>query len=303
MAERGKRKMTNHKYIATPSRTKEILAKYHFSFKKSLGQNFLIDSNILGNIIRHAGITKETGVIEIGPGIGALTEQLAIHGQKVLAFEIDQRLIPVLEDTLASYNNVEIVHEDILQANVRDRIAAHFHPEQSVHLVANLPYYITTPILMKLLRDKLPIDSFTVMIQKEVAERMAAKPNSKSYGSLTLAVQYYTEAEVVMHVPKRAFMPQPNVDSSILRLVRRTKAPVSVLDEDFFFALIQASFAQRRKTLRNNLSNYFNERLTKEEISLMLEQAGIDGGRRGESLAMEEFAILANLFYPECKTP
>ncbi|AUJ24468.1 16S rRNA (adenine(1518)-N(6)/adenine(1519)-N(6))-dimethyltransferase RsmA [Virgibacillus dokdonensis] len=293
--------MTNHKFIATPSRTKEILKKYHFSFKKSLGQNFLIDSNILSNIIRQAGIDKESGVIEIGPGIGALTEHLAIHSQKVFAFEIDQRLIPVLEDTLAPYDNVEVVHEDILKANVRDMIATHFHPEQPVHLVANLPYYITTPILMKLLRDQLPIDSFTVMIQKEVAERMAAKPNTKSYGSLTLAVQYYTEAEVVMQVPKRVFMPQPNVDSSILRLVRRTKAPVNVVDEDFFFTLIQASFAQRRKTLRNNLSNHFKDKLTKEEVGLILQQSGIDGGRRGESLTMEEFALLANTFITSSK--
>ncbi|WP_121641169.1 16S rRNA (adenine(1518)-N(6)/adenine(1519)-N(6))-dimethyltransferase RsmA [Virgibacillus sp. Bac330] len=293
--------MTNHKFIATPSRTKEILKKYHFSFKKSLGQNFLIDSNILNNIIRQAGIDKESGVIEIGPGIGALTEHLAIHSQKTLAFEIDQRLIPVLEDTLASYDNVEVVHEDILKANVRDMIRTHFHPEQPVHLVANLPYYITTPILMKLLRDHLPIDSFTVMIQKEVAERMAAKPNTKSYGSLTLAVQYYTEAEVVMQVPKRAFMPQPNVDSSILRLVRRTKAPVNVVDEHFFFSLIQASFAQRRKTLRNNLTNYFKDKLTKEEVGLILQQIGIDGGRRGESLTMEEFALLANTFIASSK--
>lgn len=293
--------MTNHKFIATPSRTKEILKKYHFSFKKSLGQNFLIDSNILNNIIRQAGIDKESGVIEIGPGIGALTEHLAIHSQKTLAFEIDQRLIPVLEDTLAPYDNVEVVHEDILKANVRDMIMTHFHPEQPVHLVANLPYYITTPILMKLLRDHLPIDSFTVMIQKEVAERMAAKPNTKSYGSLTLAVQYYTEAEVVMQVPKRAFMPQPNVDSSILRLVRRTKAPVNVVDEHFFFSLIQASFAQRRKTLRNNLTNYFKDKWTKEEVGLILQQIGIDGGRRGESLTMEEFALLANTFIASSK--
>ncbi|RFA35882.1 16S rRNA (adenine(1518)-N(6)/adenine(1519)-N(6))-dimethyltransferase [Virgibacillus dokdonensis] len=293
--------MTNHKFIATPSRTKEILKKYHFSFKKSLGQNFLIDSNILNNIIRQAGIDKESGVIEIGPGIGALTEHLAIHSQKTLAFEIDQRLIPVLEDTLAPYDNVEVVHEDILKANVRDMIMTHFHPEQPVHLVANLPYYITTPILMKLLRDHLPIDSFTVMIQKEVAERMAAKPNTKSYGSLTLAVQFYTEAEVVMQVPKRAFMPQPNVDSSILRLVRRTKSPVNVVDEHFFFSLIQASFAQRRKTLRNNLTNYFKDKLTKEEVGLILQQIGIDGGRRGESLTMEEFALLANTFIASIK--
>ncbi|MBP2078540.1 16S rRNA (adenine(1518)-N(6)/adenine(1519)-N(6))-dimethyltransferase RsmA [Oceanobacillus polygoni] len=285
------------KYIATPSRTKEILNKYKFSFKKSLGQNFLVDVNVLENIIKHAGIDEEAGAIEIGPGMGALTEQLAIHSDKVVAFEIDQRLLPILKDTLHDYSNVEIIHQDILEADVEAVIRTHFKPNQPIHVVANLPYYITTPILMKLVRDRLPVTSLTVMIQKEVAERMAAKPNSKSYGSLTIAVQYYTEAKVVMTVPKSVFMPQPNVDSSILQLVIRDKPPVEVVDEDFFFELVQASFAQRRKTLRNNLSNFFKEQYTKDEITAILESTGIDGSRRGESLDMEEFALLANTFY------
>ncbi|WP_010648979.1 16S rRNA (adenine(1518)-N(6)/adenine(1519)-N(6))-dimethyltransferase RsmA [Oceanobacillus massiliensis] len=289
------------KYIATPSKTKEILNKYKFSFKKSLGQNFLVDVNVLENIIKHAGIDQHTGAIEIGPGMGALTEQLAIHADKVVAFEIDQRLLPILKDTLQDYSNVDIIHQDILEADVAEVIGEHFKPEQEVHVVANLPYYITTPILMKLVRDKLPVTSLTVMIQKEVAERMAAKPNNKSYGSLTVAVQYYTEASVVMTVPKSVFMPQPNVDSSILHLVMRDNPPVQVDDEDFFFTLVQASFAQRRKTLRNNLTSYFKETYTKEEIDVLLTEIGIDGTRRGESLDMAEFALLANAFYNDRK--
>lgn len=282
------------KYIATPTRTKEILDKYGFAFKKSLGQNFLIDVNVLENIIRHAGINKATGAIEIGPGMGALTEQLAIHADKVAAFEIDQRLLPILDETLADYDNVEIIHQDILKADVNEVIKEHFKEGQDIHVVANLPYYITTPILMKLVHDRLPVTSLTVMIQKEVAERMSAVPNIKSYGSLSIAVQYYTEARVVMNVPKQVFMPQPNVDSSILQLVIREEPPVQVNDEEFFFELIQASFAQRRKTLRNNLNRFLQNRLEKQEVESVLEEAGIDGNRRGETLTMEEFATLSN---------
>ncbi|MFD2045583.1 16S rRNA (adenine(1518)-N(6)/adenine(1519)-N(6))-dimethyltransferase RsmA [Ornithinibacillus salinisoli] len=289
--------MNTNRYIATPIRTKEILNKYKFTFKKSLGQNFLIDVNILKNIIKHAGINKETGAIEIGPGIGALTEQLAVHADNVVAYEIDQRLLPILDDTLQGYSNVRVIHEDILKANVHEMIKEQFEPEQPVHIVANLPYYITTPILMKLLREKLPVSSLTVMIQKEVADRMAAKPNSKSYGSLTIAIQYYTHAEVVMNVPKSVFMPQPNVDSSILKLTTREKPPVHVDNEDYFFPIVQACFAQRRKTLRNNLTSHFKDVYDKGEITTILNEIGIDGTRRGESLTMEEFAILANSFY------
>ncbi|WP_373894532.1 16S rRNA (adenine(1518)-N(6)/adenine(1519)-N(6))-dimethyltransferase RsmA [Virgibacillus sp. CBA3643] len=285
------------KHIATPSRTKEILNQYTFSFKKSLGQNFLVDVNILENIIKHAGIDKSTGVIEVGPGIGALTEQLAIHADKVVAFEIDQRLLPILQDTLQDYDNVEIIHQDILESDVREVMSAHFDPKQPIHLVANLPYYITTPILMKLLREKLPVSTLTVMIQKEVADRMAAKPNTKSYGSLTVAVQYYTHAEVIMNVPKSVFMPQPNVDSSVLKLTIRDESPVHVEDEAYFFNLVQACFGQRRKTLRNNLIRYFKETHDKETITELLDTVNIDGSRRGESLNIEEFASLANAFY------
>lgn len=284
------------KFIATPSRTKEILKKFEFAFKKSLGQNFIIDVNILENIIKHAGVDPSIGVIEIGPGIGALTEQLAIHADKVVAFEIDGRLLPILEDTLQAYSNIEIIHEDILKADVKKVIEEQFAENQAIHIVANLPYYITTPILMKLLRDRLPVENITVMIQKEVAERMAAKPSSKSYGSLTIAVQYYTDAKIVMTVPKTVFTPRPNVDSSILKLELRDEPLVHVKNEDFFFTVVRASFAQRRKTLRNNLSSYFKD-MDKAVLQDVFEQTGIDGGRRGESLHIEEFAQLADALY------
>ncbi|WP_010531226.1 16S rRNA (adenine(1518)-N(6)/adenine(1519)-N(6))-dimethyltransferase RsmA [Lentibacillus jeotgali] len=284
------------KWIATPKRTKEILETHGFSFKKSLGQNFIIDANILYNIIQKTGIDNRAGAIEIGPGIGALTEQLAVHANNVIAYEIDQRLLSILKETLAPYNNIQIIHQDILEANVSEMAKAHFKPGQPIHVVANLPYYITTPILMKLLREDLPVMRFTVMIQKEVAERMAAAPNNKRYGSLSIAVQYYTQAEIVMNVPKSAFMPPPNVDSSVLKLTRRERPPVQVIDEDFFFDIVQACFAQRRKTLRNNLIGYFKPS-DNHTISDGLKQAGIDEKRRGESLNMEEFAALANTFY------
>src|SRR5690625_4273140 len=289
--------MTSKKYIATPTRTKEILSKYQFAFKKSLGQNFLIDVNILENIIKHAGIDKQSGVIEIGPGIGALTEQLAIHSEKVIAYEIDQRLLPILTDTLGDYENIEVIHQDILKADVVETIQKYFSPNQLIHVVANLPYYITTPILMKLLSDKLPISSLTIMIQKEVAERMAATPNQKSYGSLSIAVQYYTHANLMMDVPKTVFMPQPNVDSSVLKLTLRDHPPVDVMDEEHFFAIVRACFVHRRKTLRNNLLSYFKNKYTKDQIIQGLDRSEIDGKRRGESLNMDEFAQLANAFY------
>jgi len=289
--------MISKKYIATPTRTKEILSKYRFVFKKSLGQNFLVDVNILENIIKHAGIDKQSNVIEIGPGIGALTEQLAIHANKVLAYEIDQRLLPILKDTLSDYENIEMIHQDILKADVVEAIDQYFDPNQEIHIVANLPYYITTPILMKLLSDHLPISSLTIMIQKEVAERMASTPNQKSYGSLSIAVQYYTHAELVMDVPKTVFMPQPNVDSAILKLTLRDKPPVDVLNEDYFFEVVRACFVHRRKTLRNNLLSYFKSQYTKEQILAGLERSKIDEKRRGESMDMDEFARLANAFY------
>ncbi|MBN9656217.1 16S rRNA (adenine(1518)-N(6)/adenine(1519)-N(6))-dimethyltransferase RsmA [Halobacillus sp. GSS1] len=287
----------NSKAVATPTRTKEILQNYGFSFKKSLGQNFLIDVNILKNIIAEAGIDRSASAIEIGPGIGALTEQLAQHADRVVAFEIDQRLLPILKETLGNYDNVEVINQDILKADVARVIADHFNPDQPVRVVANLPYYITTPILMKLLMDRLPIDSITVMIQKEVADRMAAEPNTKSYGSLSIAVQYYTEANVVLNVPKTVFMPQPNVDSSVLHLEMRERPPVEVEDEEFFFDVVKATFGQRRKTLMNNLARHFKGEMDKEELRNRLEKVEIDPSRRGESLSMQEFADLANVLY------
>lgn len=287
--------MDIEKAIGTPSKTKEVLQKHGFSFKKSLGQNFIVDSNILENIVEKAGVHSNSGVIEIGPGIGALTEQLAKKAKKVLAFEIDQRLLPILEDSLKDYP-VQIIHQDILKADVQKEIDSYLSECQDLKIVANLPYYITTPILMKLLMDKLPVSSITVMIQKEVAERMAAKPNSKAYGSLSIAVQYYTEAKVVMTVPKNVFVPPPNVDSAILHLNLREQPPVEVADEDLFFDLVRASFAQRRKTLNNNLSNYFKGKLDKDTIQETLKKAQVDPTRRGESLTMGEFANVTNAF-------
>jgi len=283
-------------FIATPRRTKEVLKKYGFSFKKSLGQNFIIDANILQNIIANVNITPSSGVIEIGPGIGSLTEQLALHSKKVLAFEIDQRLLPILDDTLAAYDNIEIIHEDVLKADLNEAIQQHFPDVTDVHLVANLPYYITTPILMSVLQQQTEIQSMTVMLQKEVAARMAAVPNTKAYGSLSIAVQYYTEASVVMDVPRTVFMPQPNVVSSVLKLEKRATPPVDVVNEEQFFSIVQACFVHRRKTIRNNLLNYFKEQYEKEEIKQILDTTGIDGIRRGESLTMDEFAKLANTF-------
>jgi len=283
-------------FIATPHRTKEILQTYGFSFKKSLGQNFIIDANILQKIIASADITPTSGVIEIGPGIGSLTEQLAIHAKKVLAFEIDQRLLPILAETLSDYDNIEIIHSDVLKVNLNEAILEHLSGVSDVHLVANLPYYITTPILMNVLQQNAPIQSMTVMLQKEVAERMAAVPNTKAYGSLSIAVQYYTKAKVVMDVPKTVFIPQPNVVSSVLQLERRTTPPVDVYDEKQFFSVVQASFVHRRKTLRNNLLSYFKSQYSTDDIKQILTSTGIDGSRRGESLTMEEFARIANAF-------
>lgn len=287
------------KDIATPVRTQEILKKYGFSFKKSLGQNFLIDPNILRNIVGHADLTKDSAAIEIGPGIGALTEHLARAAGKVVAFEIDQRLLPVLEDTLSPYDNVEIVHSDILEADVKQLFVEKLENYKDVMVVANLPYYVTTPILLKLLMDRLPIRGMVVMMQKEVADRITAKPGTKAYGSLSIAIQYYMKAEVAMIVPKAVFMPQPNVESAVIKLTRHETPPVHVIDEDFLFQVSRGSFVQRRKTIINNLqSSLPNGKPKKDLILQSLEKVGINPTRRGETLSIEEFGRLADELYP-----
>ena len=288
----------NNKDIATPVRTKEILNKYGFSFKKSLGQNFLIDTNILKKIVSFADLTEDSGAIEIGPGIGALTEQLARTSKKVVAFEIDQRLLPILKDTLSPYPNVNIIHNDVLEADVAEVITEEFAEITDVMVVANLPYYVTTPIIMKLLEEHLPIRGIVCMLQKEVADRISARPGTKDYGSLSIAVQYYTEAETVMIVPKTVFVPQPNVDSAVIRLTKREQPAVKVTDEAFFFQVTRASFAQRRKTLLNNLTSQLPDgKQKKEEILQALSASGIDPTRRGETLSLEEFGRLSEELY------
>ena len=288
-----------NKDIATPVRTRAILEKYGFSFKKSLGQNFLIDTNILKKIVSFANLNENSGAIEIGPGIGALTEQLARTSKKVVAFEIDQRLLPILNDTLSPYENVKIIHRDVLEADVQVVMDEEFKGIDDIMVVANLPYYVTTPIIMKLLEDRLPIRGIVCMLQKEVADRISAKPGTKDYGSLSIAIQYYTEAETVMIVPKTVFVPQPNVDSAVIRLIKREQPVVTVKDEAFFFQVTKASFAQRRKTLLNNLTSQLPEgKQKKEEILAALNASGVEPTRRGETLSLEEFGRLADQLYP-----
>jgi 16S rRNA (adenine1518-N6/adenine1519-N6)-dimethyltransferase len=282
------------KDIATPTRTREILQKYGFSFKKSLGQNFLIDTNILHNIVATAELSRETAAIEIGPGIGALTEQLCRTAGKVVCVEIDQRLLPILAETLSPYDNVEIVHADVLQLDLHQMIAERLSAYEQISVVANLPYYVTTPILMKLLEERLPLQNIVVMIQKEVADRIAAKPGSKDYGSLSVAAQFYAEAEVAMVVPASVFVPRPNVDSAVIKLSIRKKPPVEVADEKLFFQVVRACFAQRRKTILNNLTGNLFAKEQKEQVVQLLESADIEPARRGETLSIAEFARLAN---------
>lgn len=288
-----------NKDIATPLRTKAILEKYHFSFKKSLGQNFLIDTNILGRIVSIAEMDEDTGAIEIGPGIGALTEQLARTSKKVVAFEIDQRLLPILKDTLSPYENVSVIHQDVLKADVQKVIEEEFQNIDKVMVVANLPYYITTPIVMKFLEERLPIRGIVVMLQKEVADRISAKPGTKAYGSLSIAVQYYTEVEIAMIVPKTVFVPQPKVDSAVIKLMIREKPAIMVKDESFFFQVTKSCFAQRRKTLLNNLTSQLpNGKEKKEDILDSLSKSGIEPSRRGETLSLDEFGRLSDELYP-----
>lgn len=286
------------KDIATPIRTQQIMAKYDLKVKKSLGQNFLIDPNILRKIVGQAKLTKKSAAIEIGPGIGALTEHLAREAGKVLAFEIDQRLLPVLDDTLSPYDNISIVHADILKTDVQAAIDSELAGYEDIVVVANLPYYVTTPIILKLLLEKLPIRGMVVMLQKEVAERITAKPGTKAYGSLSIAIQYYTQAEMALTVPKSVFLPQPNVDSAVIRMTKREVPEVEVIDEDFFFSVTRGSFVQRRKTILNNLQVAMPSGKEKKELILKaLEEAEIDPTRRGETLTIKEFGLLADKLY------
>ncbi|RAV08495.1 16S rRNA (adenine(1518)-N(6)/adenine(1519)-N(6))-dimethyltransferase RsmA [Paenibacillus contaminans] len=280
--------------IATPSRTKEVIQKYGFSLKKSLGQNFLIDLNVLRKIVGAAELDETKGALEIGPGIGALTQQLAKTAGKVVAVEIDQRLLPILADTLGGYEHVRVVHGDVLKLPLAELFREQFEGVTGVSVVANLPYYVTTPIVMKLLEERLPLENIVVMIQKEVAERMAASPGGKEYGSLSIAVQYYCEPELVTIVPHTVFIPQPNVDSAVIKLKVRKVPPVAVEDERFFFEVVQASFAQRRKTIANNLSAKFFTKETKGALEGILQSCGIEPSRRGETLSIAEYAALSN---------
>ncbi|WP_034551490.1 16S rRNA (adenine(1518)-N(6)/adenine(1519)-N(6))-dimethyltransferase RsmA [Carnobacterium funditum] len=290
--------MTTNKDIATPIRTKEILKKHGFSVKKSLGQNFIIDSNILTKIVQTAELTKQTNVVEVGPGIGALTEHLARASKEVIAFEIDDRLLPVLDDTLSPYDNVTIINKDVLQANLKEILAEKIDLSEPLMVVANLPYYITTPIIMYFLESNIRIDTLVIMMQKEVAERVTSAPGSKAYGSLSIAVQYYMAAEIAFIVPKTVFVPQPNVDSAIIKLTRRETPAVEVLNEKIFFEVVRAAFVQRRKTLWNNLAGrYGKNESVKEKLIEALEYAGIDSKRRGETLSLTEFGKLADGIY------
>lgn len=288
----------NNKNIATPSRTKQILKKYGLTMKKSLGQNFLVEPGILTKMLAAGEIDKDTVVIEIGPGIGALTERLAQEAKQVIAFEVDRRLEPILKNELAEYDNIEVIFQDILEANLPELFADRFEPTDRIVVAANLPYYITTPIIMNFIEANLPVDAYVMMMQKEVAERMTASPGSKNYGSLTVAIDYYTEAEISFIVPRTVFVPQPNVDSAVLKLKRREVPKVTVENEAFYFRLTRGSFQHRRKTLWNNLMGIYGKTdEAKEALRLGLEAVGIEGSRRAETLAIEEFAALANEFY------
>lgn len=275
--------------IATSSRTKEIIRKHGFTFKKSLGQNFLIDLSVLDRIIAAAGLDKTRGALEVGPGIGSLTERLAQEAGTVVAVELDRRLIPILGDVLSPHPHVSVVHGDILKTDLKQLWEAHFAGCAGVSVVANLPYYVTTPIIMKLLEEHLPIENIVVMVQKEVAERMAAKPGGKDYGSLSIAVQYYCEPELVCIVPGRAFIPPPNVDSAVIKLKRRSEPAVRVTDEAKFFRAVQTSFTQRRKTLSNNLMALSGKERKGELIELLL-SCDVQPERRAETLSLDEFA-------------
>ncbi len=285
-------------FISNPSETKRIIKEHQFTFKKSLGQNFLIEPNILNKIVEKAGVSKETAIIEIGPGIGALTQKLAEKAGKVIAVEIDQRLLPILNKTLAEYPHAEVIHGDVLKLSLNKIIEEKLMGFKEIKIVANLPYYITTPIIMKLLEEKLPITSITVMVQKEVGERINAQPGTKDYGSLTLAIQYYAESKILFTVPKTVFMPPPNVDSLILQLTIRETPAVYVENEELLFQIIKTGFSQRRKTLFNNLTHQLIAKEKKAELEQLLQSIDINPQRRAETLTIEEFAKLSAKIEP-----
>ena len=284
--------------LGNPQNTIEILQKYNFNFQKKFGQNFLIDEHVLDKIIRAAEITKDDYVLEIGPGIGTMTQYLACAAREVTAVEIDRALIPILEDTLKEYDNVSIINEDILKVDIA-ALAKEKNGGRPIKVVANLPYSITTPIIMGLFESHVPLESITVMVQKEVADRMQVGPGTKDYGALSLAVQYYAEPYIVANVPPNCFMPRPAVGSAVIRLTRHQKPPVEVMDEKLMFRLIRASFNQRRKTLANGLKNSGELNLSKEVITAAIEKLGKGSSVRGEALDLEEFARLTNIIKEE----
>ena len=279
--------------LSNPQKTIEVLQKYNFSFQKKFGQNFLIDPHVLDKIIAAAEITKDDFVLEIGPGIGTLTQYLAEAAREVVAVEIDSTLIPILEDTLSAYDNVSVINEDVLKVDLR-KLAEERNGGKPIKVVANLPYYITTPIIMSLFESHVPLKSLTVMVQKEVALRMQAGPGTKDYGALSLAVQYYASPYLAANVPPNCFMPRPNVGSAVIRLTRFGETPVQVKDEKLLFRLIRASFNQRRKTLQNGLVNSQELDFTKEQVAAAIAMLGVSPSVRGEALTLEQFAALAN---------
>ena len=281
-------------YLGNPQATIAVLNKYGFTFQKKFGQNFLIDTHVLEKIIRAAEITEDDFVLEIGPGIGTMTQYLAYAAREVCAVEIDKSLIPILEDTLSDYDNVTVINEDILKVDIA-KLAEEKNGGRPIKVVANLPYYITTPIIMGLFESHVPLESITVMVQKEVADRMQSDPGSKDYGALSLAVQYYAKAEIVANVPPNCFMPRPNVGSAVIRLTCHKQNPIQVQDEKFMFRVIRASFNQRRKTLQNGLGNDASLPVTKEQAKEALERMGLAPTIRGERLSLEEFARLSDI--------
>lgn len=290
--------MENIKHLYNPTNTLEIIKKYGFGFQKRFGQNFLIDGNVVEKIVREAGITKDDFVLEIGPGIGTMTQILCENAREVAAVEIDKNLIPILAETLAPYDNVTVINEDILKVDVR-KLAEEKNYGRPIKVVANLPYYITTPIIMGLFESHVPLESITIMVQKEVAQRMQVGPGTKDYGALSLAVQFYADAQIVLKVPASCFMPRPNVDSAVIKLVRHEDAPVKVKDEQFMFRVIRAAFNQRRKTLANSLANSSElngsgHACTREDVTTALEAMGLPAGIRGEALTLAQFGELAD---------